>query len=247
MSTLAPARRQRALEAMGLGPAWVLRTRPADGGGPAPTTADRATTMPPAERASCIATLAWDSMRDEVSGCVACPLSRSRTQTVFGAGAMRPEWLVIGEAPGADEDLQGEPFVEQAGKLLDAMLASVGLSRERDVFVTNVVKCMPPAAREPASEEVDRCRPFLERQIALLQPKLILVVGEVASASVLSAGATLTRLQGRPHRLSIGGREIPVVVTFGPAHLLRHPEEKAGAWRDLCLARDTYRRSLGDA
>ena len=241
MRASTPAARVRALEAMGLGPLWVRRSLPvANGEGVA--TIDvrdgRATSL---ERASRIASLDWDAMRHEVAGCEACPLALTRTQTVFGIGAIRPEWLIIGEAPGADEDLRGEPFVGQAGKLLDAMLAAVGLSRDRDVFIANVLKCRPPGDRDPAPLEIESCRPYLERQVALLQPKLVLVVGKVASAALLGREGTMASMRGQPHRVVIGDREYPVIATYHPAYLLRSASEKAKAWDDLCLARETYR------
>ncbi len=230
---------------MGLGPLWVRRALPMEEAGelliPIVVRSGQARSAGQTAR---IGTLDWDALRDEVAGCVACALATTRTQTVFGVGAARPEWLVIGEAPGADEDLRGEPFVGQAGKLLDAMLAAVGLSREHDVFIANVLKCRPPGNRDPLRTEIESCRPFLERQIGLLRPKLILVVGKVATAALLGSEGTMASMRGRVHRVSIDGRETPVIATYHPAYLLRSLQEKARAWQDLCLARETYGRAM---
>jgi uracil-DNA glycosylase family 4 len=235
--------RRRALEAIGLGPVWVRRDLPA--------TADEAIVgddvEPARSRAQRIGTLDWATMQQEVAACRACKLCETRTQTVFGVGVERPEWLIVGEAPGADEDAQGEPFVGQAGKLLDAMLAAVGFSRERDVFIANVLKCRPPRNRDPLPDEVSSCRPFLERQIALLAPRMILVVGKIASHALLNTDASMGSLRGRQHRLSIAGRDIPVVATYHPAYLLRSLSEKAKAWEDLCFARSIHERLKAEA
>lgn len=231
---------------MDLGPRWVLRASPHVVEEAVPVVA-RPDQTPSIERTSRIATLDWTTLGNEVAGCVACGLAATRTQTVFGVGAARPEWLVIGEAPGEAEDLAGEPFVGQAGKLLDAMLAAVDLSRERDVFIANVLKCRPPGNRDPSRTEVDSCRPFLERQIGLLRPKLILVVGKVATGALLGGDGTMASLRGRVHRVSIAGRETPVIATYHPAYLLRSLQEKARAWQDLCLARTTYEALPVDA
>ncbi len=229
----------RAIQAMGLGPIWVRRH------------ADAALvqTQPqhPAEaienRAEAIAAMSWDLLSETVGACRACRLCETRTQTVFGVGASRPDWMIVGEAPGADEDARGEPFVGQAGRLLDAMLAAVDLSRERNVFIANVLKCRPPGNRDPAFDEVAQCLPFLHRQIELLGPRMILVVGKIASVALLGREATIASLRGKEHRVLIAGREIPVVVTYHPAYLLRSPQEKAKAWADLCLARRVYESS----
>jgi len=169
-----------------------------------------------------------------VAECRSCEeLAASRTQTVFGVGNPNADWLVIGEAPGADEDRQGEPFVGRAGQLLNAMLAAVGLGREQ-VYIANVLKCRPPNNRDPKAEEAAACAGFLQRQIALIQPKLILVVGRIAAQNLLDTDAPIGTLRGRVHRLESG---VPVVVTYHPAYLLRSPQEKRKAWADLCLAR----------
>ncbi len=222
---------------MGLGPLWVRRDRPVE--------VDDETID---ARAARIAKLDWESLRAEVAGCRACRLCETRTQTVFGVGAERPDWLVIGEGPGADEDAVGEPFVGKAGKLLDAMLTSVGFSRadrpdRGRAYIANVVKCRPPGNRDPLPVEVESCRPFLERQIALLAPKMILVVGKVASLALLKAEGSMASLRGKVHRIEAAGRSIPVVATYHPAYLLRSPEEKGKAWADLCFARSLHERA----
>ena len=190
-----------------------------------------------------IANLDWEPLRDDVAGCVACGLARSRTQTVFGVGVRRPDWLIVGKAPGADEDAQGEPFVGQAGKLLDAMLAAVGLSRTSNVFIANALKCRPPGDRDPSVDEATACRPYLERQIALLAPRMILVVGKAASGALLGTDQPMSELRGRRHTLTIGGRAIPLVATHHPADLLHTGEDKAMVWADLCFARDVFREA----
>jgi uracil-DNA glycosylase len=232
------ASRRRTIEALGLGPVWVRR----DGAvvvddGPAD----------PSARASRIAVLDLPDLRDAVAACEACGLCTTRTQTVFGVGAEHPECLVVGEAPGAEEDASGEPFVGKAGRLLDAMLAAIGLARARNVFIANVLKCRPPGNRDPSSTEIAQCRPFLERQIALLAPPMILVVGRIASLALLQTEASMASLRGREHRITIAGREIPVIATYHPAYLLRSPEEKSKAWADLCLARATLDRLAAGA
>lgn len=176
----------------------------------------------------------WPELRDKVAACTLCSLHRTRTQTVFGVGSESADWMIIGEAPGAEEDRRGEPFVGRAGKLLDEMLRSVGLARDA-VFITNLLKCRPPHNRDPAVGEAAACRSYLDRQIALLAPKLILVVGRIAAQHLLETDAPLGRLRGQRHYLNNG--QLPVVVTYHPAYLLRSPTQKRKAWQDLCLAR----------
>jgi DNA polymerase len=178
--------------------------------------------------------LNWSELRDEVAACTLCSLHKTRTQTVFGVGSETADWLIIGEAPGAEEDRRGEPFVGRAGKLLDEMLRSVDLARE-SVFIANVLKCRPPNNRDPAVDEAACCRAYLDRQIALLSPKLILAVGRIAAQHLLKTDAPLGRLRGQKHYLGDG--QMPVVVTYHPAYLLRSPTQKRKAWQDLCLAR----------
>ena len=188
-------------------------------------------------------TAEWSVLRERVAGCTACAeLCRTRTQTVFGVGNTRAEWLVIGEAPGAEEDRQGEPFVGRAGQLLNAMLLAIGLPRET-VFITNVLKCRPPGNRDPAPAEVSRCLPYLSNQIALLKPKILLAVGRIAAQNLLATDAPLTRLRGKLH--TFGEAKTPLVITYHPAYLLRTPADKRKAWDDLKFARATYARVAG--
>lgn len=179
-------------------------------------------------------TLDWDALRSRVSVCTRCALHKSRTQTVFGVGSPRADWMIIGEAPGQEEDRRGEPFVGRAGKLLDEMLRAVGLDRQK-VFIANVLKCRPPNNRDPSAEEATSCRAYLDRQISLVAPKIILAVGKIAAQHLLQSDAPVGRLRGQKHRL--GDARIPVIVTYHPAYLLRSPTQKRKAWQDLCLAR----------
>jgi uracil-DNA glycosylase family 4 len=182
----------------------------------------------------------WGTLRERVAACTACPeLCRTRTQTVFGVGNTRSEWLIIGEAPGAEEDRQGEPFVGRAGQLLNAMLLSIGLPREQ-VFIANILKCRPPANRDPKPEEVSRCLPYLSNQIALLKPRIILAVGRIAAQNLLATDAPLARMRGKLH--SFGDPATPLIITYHPAYLLRTPADKRKAWDDLKLARATHAR-----
>ena len=184
----------------------------------------------------------WPTLRERVAACVACDLCKTRTQTVFGVGNTQAQWLVIGEAPGAEEDRQGEPFVGRAGQLLNAMLMAIGLPRET-VFIANILKCRPPGNRDPRPEEVSRCLPFLTQQIALLKPKIILVVGRIAAQTLLATDAPLARLRGKLH--TFGDAETPLVVTYHPAYLLRTPADKRKAWEDLKFARAAFARVTG--
>jgi uracil-DNA glycosylase len=192
-----------------------------------------------APRAPLPAGIDWQPLRETIAGCVACDLHRTRTQTVFGVGNTRAEWLVIGEAPGAEEDRQGEPFVGRAGQLLDSMLLAIGLPRET-VFIANVLKCRPPGNRDPKPEEVARCLPYLSAQVALLKPKIMLAVGRIAAQNLLATDAPLARLRGKVHRF--GETRTPLIVTYHPAYLLRTPADKRKAWEDLKFARATYAR-----
>ena len=204
-----------------------------------------------AQRAAHIATLAWGPLQDAVAACTACGLCESRRQTVFGVGHARADWMIVGEAPGEQEDLAGEPFVGPAGQLLDQMLRAVGQSRRaasgegreddqagdpsRRVFIANTLKCRPPRNRNPEPDEMARCEPFLKRQVALVQPKLILLMGRFAVKQLLKSDDAIGKLRGRVHRYE----GIPVIVTYHPAYLLRNLPEKAKAWEDLCLAQAT--------
>ena len=173
----------------------------------------------------------WAALKEAVKACTICGLRAGCTQTVFGVGDESAKWMVVGEAPGADEDRQGEPFVGRAGQLLNSMIAAMGMKREQ-VYIANILKCRPPGNRDPKPEEAELCRPHLERQIALVKPKLILAVGRIAAQNLLHTDVTIGRLRGTVHKLG----ETPVVVTYHPAYLLRSPGEKRKAWDDLKLA-----------
>lgn len=193
-----------------------------------------------------VATMDWDALREAVAGCTACSLCRSRTQTVFGVGHPRAHWMIVGEAPGEQEDRQGQPFVGKSGQLLDNMLRTLGLSRDLSpgqsdgdpatrVFIANTLKCRPPGNRNPAPEELAQCQPYLERQIELVRPRIILAMGRFAVQSLLRSNEAIGKLRGRVHQF----HGVPLIVTYHPAYLLRNLEEKARAWDDLCLARVT--------
>lgn len=230
MSAL-PPERDAWLQALGL-VRWVPRSS-AEAPDPEIVAAEPPASVPATLAAGDIAGLDWPTLRACVAECRRCELHRSRSQTVFGVGDARADWLIVGEAPGAEEDRRGEPFVGRAGQLLDAMLAALGLSRER-VFIANVLKCRPPGNRDPSAEEAAACRPFLDRQIELLAPRLVLAVGRIAGQQLLETPAPLAKLRGRVHRHPRLG--LPVVVTYHPAYLLRSPADKARAWEDLLLA-----------
>jgi uracil-DNA glycosylase family 4 len=181
----------------------------------------------------------WETLKAEVLGCTKCPLHATRTQGVFGVGNRRADWLIIGEAPGAEEDRQGEPFVGRGGQLLNAMLRAIGLPRE-SVFIANVLKSRPPGNRDPKPDEVAACLPYLMRQIALLQPKLMLAVGRIAAQNLLATDVSLGRLRGQVH--TFGELNTPLIVTYHPAYLLRTPADKRKAWEDLKFARSVFRR-----
>jgi uracil-DNA glycosylase family 4 len=193
---------------------------------------------------SAVDTLDWPALREAVSQCRACQLCEGRTQTVFGVGHPQARWMLVGEAPGEQEDREGEPFVGKAGQLLDAMLGALDLTRaeaepERQVYIANVLKCRPPHNRNPEPQEVAQCEPFLKRQVALVQPKLILAMGRFAVQSLLQTQEPIGRLRGKVHRYE----GVPVVVTYHPAYLLRNPLDKARSWEDLCLAYEVMHRS----
>jgi DNA polymerase len=186
-----------------------------------------------AQRRARIATLGWQTFAADVDACVACTLCRSRDQSVPGVGDVHAQWLFVGEAPGADEDAKGEPFVGQAGRLLDNMLAALRLARGRNVYIANVLKCRPPGNRTPTPLEVDACRPYLDRQIALIAPKIIVALGKSAATTLLNVDASIASLRGRVHRYC----GVPLVVTYHPAYLLRNLADKAKSWEDLVFAR----------
>jgi uracil-DNA glycosylase len=206
----------------------------------APAAEHRAQAASPGARAD-LAALDWPALRDSVAACQACGLCKSRTQTVFGVGHAQAHWMVVGEAPGEEEDRQGEPFVGASGQLLDRMLAALQLSRspdgppERSVYIANTLKCRPPRNRNPSPEELALCEPFLVRQIQLLQPRIILAMGRFAVQALLRSEAPIGRLRGQVHHY----QGVPLVVSYHPAYLLRSLGEKAKAWEDLCLAADT--------
>jgi len=174
----------------------------------------------------------WETLQQRVAECTRCELAQSRTQTVFGVGNRDADWLIIGEAPGAEEDRRGEPFVGRAGQLLDQMLQAIGQSREA-VFIANILKCRPPNNRDPKPAEAAACREYLQQQIDVVRPKIILAVGRIAAQNLLDCSDPVGRMRGRAHALG----DIPLVVTYHPAYLLRSPSQKKKAWSDLCLAR----------
>ena len=270
-------RQHRMLRAMGLRP-WSPPDRAQDGAmassssaGPAPAvpsspniTRARApepraqptsAVEPPAlaratdDRARTVSTLDWPALREAVSQCTACALSQGRQQTVFGSGHLQARWMVVGEAPGEQEDLSGLPFVGAAGQLLDRMLAALQLTRAEDgpqgpdqrVYIANTLKCRPPRNRNPLAEESAQCEPFLVRQVELLQPRIILAMGRFAVQSLLQTDEPIGRLRGRVHQY----QGVPLVVTYHPAYLLRNLLDKAKAWEDLCLAAQVFESSAG--
>lgn len=232
---------RRAYLALGIGPAWRRRapTHP-----PVEPQEAAAASAGAAGRADA-STMDWPALRAAVAQCRACGLCESRTHTVFGVGDERASWMVVGEAPGAEEDRRGEPFVGNAGRLLDQMLAALGLGRGRDVFIANVLKCRPPGNRDPSPSEIRQCESYLRRQIELVAPRVIVVVGRVAAQALLDTEASVTSLRGRVHEYRIGELRIPVVVTYHPAYLLRSLPDKARAWGDLCLARKVHAEAAG--
>ncbi len=177
----------------------------------------------------------WDELEATVAACTACPLHRGRTQTVFGVGNWRAEWMFIGEAPGEQEDLQGEPFVGRAGQLLNEMIRAIGLKRE-DAYIANVLKCRPPKNRDPAPEEAAACEAYLKAQLALVRPRIIIAVGRIAAQNLLKTATPIGKLRGQVHDYE----HIPLVVTYHPAYLLRSLTEKRRAWEDLKLARRIF-------
>jgi uracil-DNA glycosylase len=230
-------RREAYLEALGI-PDWRSRAAvPGIAPDPVLATAPGATTVVKASVVSLTAD-SWERVADEVAGCTKCGLAACRTRTVFGVGSRTAHWLVVGEAPGADEDRQGEPFVGRAGQLLNSMLRGIGLAREQ-VFIANVLKCRPPNNRDPERGEVEQCLPYLERQVALLQPRIMLAVGRIAAQNLLATDTPIGKLRGQVHRFGAAGT--PLVVTYHPAYLLRSPTEKRRAWEDLKFARGIYR------
>ncbi len=220
-------RREEILKELGLWPQWRLKS----------SNSHDTPSVITDDRRNRILRMDWQELKTSVAACKACPLHEKRSQAVFGVGDENADWLFIGEGPGAEEDAKGEPFVGQAGKLLDSMLAAVGLKRGENVYIANVVKCRPPGNRNPEPQEAQQCEPYLEQQIALIQPKLIVALGKIAVQNLLKADATIASLRGRLHDY----RGIPLIVTYHPAYLLRNLPDKAKAWADLCFARKTMR------
>ena len=238
--------REQTLRQLGLGPIWRLRqategialadpaanavaTPVAEASAPAPAVPDDA-------RAVAIAGMDWPALLEEIGNCRACGLCSARKQAVPGVGDIQADWLFIGEGPGAEEDERGEPFVGQAGKLLDAMLAAIDLRRGEKVYIANVVKCRPPNNRTPEPEETAACWPFLRRQIELIRPKLIVALGRPAAQTLLNTEVKIAASRGR----CFDYQGVPLVVTYHPAYLLRNLPDKAKAWEDLCFMRRTF-------
>jgi len=219
------------LEEMGLGPVWVLRQEKTP-----PASAEAADAGGSQEKQ--IEGMQWPELKATVQGCTVCPLRGGCKQTVFGVGDEKADWLLVGEAPGAEEDRLGEPFVGQAGKLLDNMLAALRLRRGENVYIANVLKCRPPGNRNPEPAEVAACSPYLRRQIQLIQPKLIVAMGRFAAQTLLNSDATIGSMRGQVHAY----QGVPLVVTYHPAYLLRNLPDKAKAWADLVFARKTIAR-----
>lgn len=224
------------LEAMGIQP-WVRRDGAAAAGAVAGSAQASAAAFAAVTAGVDIAQTDWEMLRATVLACTRCELSKQRTQAVFGVGNREAQWLIIGEAPGADEDRVGEPFVGRAGKLLNNMLLAIGLKRE-EVYIANIVKCRPPDNREPAAQEALACAPYLARQIVLIKPKIILAVGRIAAQTLLKSDRPVGTLRGK--RFYYEGSGIPIVVTYHPAYLLRSPQEKRKAWQDLLFAKETF-------
>ena len=258
--TAAPAMEEDAPAAVAAAPAATVEAPPAAARAPArpatvpvgvpvvarsdPPRVERPVAVPvvdaPARhRNPAIEHMEWDALRETVAACRACGLCEGRRNTVFGVGDLHPDWLVIGEAPGENEDLQGEPFVGQSGKLLDNMLGALTLSRRERVYIANVLKCRPPGNRNPEPQEMAQCEPFLRRQVELLQPKIILAMGRFAVQTLLQSNEPVGKLRGRVHRY----HGVPLVVTYHPAYLLRNLPDKAKAWADLCLAQSALREA----
>ncbi|MBI1890658.1 MAG: uracil-DNA glycosylase [Burkholderiales bacterium] len=236
-------RRHRMIEEMGLGPVWTLRER-ASAEPAVPASAEPLPDIPVAVAVSAPVSeeMDWEQLQDAVAGCTKCGLCRTRTKTVFGVGARKAKWLFVGEGPGRSEDQQGEPFVGPAGKLLDNMLGAMGLKRGVNAFIANIVKCRPTddngRDRPPSAEEAAACMPYLQRQIELIQPSIIVALGKTAAVNMLGVDPEIpvSKLRGTVHRY----RDLPLVVTYHPAYLLRSLQEKSKTWRDLCLAMDAY-------
>lgn len=244
--------REQILHEMGLGPLWKLRAAPASeahvqpiampASVPAPMHAPAHAPAPVpaptlAPTAGSVENMDWDELSTTVAACRQCRLCETRKQAVLGVGDRQADWLFVGEGPGAEEDERGEPFVGQAGKLLDNMLASIALKRGENVYIANAVKCRPPVNRTPEADEIAACRPYLQRQVALIQPKLIVALGRPAAQTLLQGEVKISAVRGKLHDY----QGIPVIVTYHPAYLLRNLADKAKAWEDLCFMRRTMR------
>ena len=233
-------RRELVLRELGLLPLWVLRARVPSGQSAVATEArDTPSTLVSVRgedaRNERILRADWTELKQMVRTCTDCPLHAGRKQSVFGVGDERADWLFVGEGPGAEEDARGEPFVGQAGRLLDNMLAAIGLKRGQDVYIANVLKCRPPGNRTPEPLEALRCEPYLLRQIQMIAPRLIVALGKTAASNLLHTEASIGSLRGRLQDF----RGTPLIVTYHPAYLLRNLIDKAKAWEDLCYARET--------
>ena len=234
-------RRELVLRELGLLPIWVRRARMQTAQSAVVTEARDVPSAPAVAlqsedaRGERILRAEWTELKQMVRICTDCPLHGGRKQSVFGVGDERADWLFIGEGPGAEEDARGEPFVGQAGRLLDNMLGAIGLKRGQDVYIANVVKCRPPGNRTPEPLEALRCEPYLQRQVQLIEPKLIVALGKTAASNLLHTEASISSLRGRLHDF----RGTPLIVTYHPAYLLRNLIDKAKAWEDLCYARET--------
>lgn len=238
------SRRESILREMGLAPLWRRRQPVQAAEAPAaaePRPAMSAEAFPAEERSRRIAAMGWEELRAAVAACRHCRLAEQRKQAVLGVGDPAADWLFVGEGPGAEEDERGEPFVGQAGRLLDAMLAAIGLRRGQKVYIANVVKCRPPNNRTPQADETAACFPYLARQIELIRPKLIVALGRPAAETLLGTAVKVGTARGR----LFDYRGIPLIVTYHPAYLLRNLADKARAWEDLCFARRTMRGLLG--
>jgi DNA polymerase len=218
------SRREEILKEMGLSPVWRLRS--------ADAVPEQIHEKIQEQKVVNIQEMDWPQLKTKVAGCTDCKLRAGCTQTVFGVGDEKADWLLVGEAPGAEEDRLGEPFVGQAGRLLDNMLAAISLSRGKNVYIANVLKCRPPGNRNPEPDEVAKCLPHLQRQIGLIQPKLILAMGRFASQALLGTDASIASLRGKVHQYA----GVPLIVTYHPAYLLRNLPDKAKAWADLRFA-----------
>jgi uracil-DNA glycosylase family 4 len=235
------------MKELGLSPVWVRRHRPippgsAEAGSTVQAAAAEDAALPMgsatgADRAAQIRSMDWPQLKSSASACTACVLHKARKQAVLGVGDEKAEWLFVGEGPGAEEDERGEPFVGQAGKLLDNMLAAIALKRGNNVYIANVVKCRPPGNRTPEPAEAHACEPYLTRQIELIRPRLIVALGKVAAQNLLGIEATLASLRGRIHQY----RGTPLIVTYHPAYLLRNLVDKSRSWEDLCFAVETMK------